>query len=43
MKNYRYLLFIFLIPFLLFNNQCAKTKDVELINDTNDNIDSQTM
>ena len=45
MKNYRYtLLFIFLTPFLLFNNQCAKTKDVELINDTNDtttnNIDT---
>ena len=37
MKNYRYiLLFIFLTPFLLFNNQCAKTEDVELINDTND-------
>ena len=45
MKNYRYLFsIIFLIPFLLFNNQCAKTKDVELINDNTDstgnNIDS---
>ena len=37
MKNFRYLLlYIFLTPFLLFNNQCAKTKDVELINDTTD-------
>ena len=37
MKNFRYLiLFIFLTPFLLLNNQCAKTKDVELINENTD-------
>ena len=45
MKNFRYLLlYVFLTPFLLFNNQCAKTKDVELINDNTDstgnNLDS---
>lgn len=37
MRNFRYLLFyILLTPFLLFNNQCAKTKDVELVNENTD-------
>ena len=32
MRDFRYfILFISLAPFLLLNNQCAKTKDVELI------------
>ena len=43
MKNFRYLLlYVFLTPFLLFNNQCAKTKDVELINDTSDTTVNNT-
>ena len=37
MRNFRYLiLFISITPFLLFNNQCAKTKDVELIDENTD-------
>ena len=45
MRNFRYLLlYTFLAPFLLFNNQCAKTKDIELISNNNDstgnNLDS---
>ena len=45
MRNFRYLLlYTFLAPFLLFNNQCAKTKDIELISNNTDstgnNLDS---
>ena len=37
MRNFRYLfLCIFFTPLLLFNNQCAKTKDVELVNENTD-------
>ena len=36
MRNFRYLLYILFTPFLLFNNQCAKTKDVELVNENTD-------
>ena len=43
MKNFRYLLlYVFLTPFLLLNNQCAKTKDVELVNDTSDTTVNNT-